>query len=376
MQSNSGKRALPTILISALIGAGLVITLFLLGKPFITAPLQRAQPRQITPRGDLAPQELATIRLFEQAAPSVVYITTLAVERDLFTMNAFEVPQGAGSGFIWDEQGYIVTNFHVLKDAQVARITLSDQSTYNAELVGVEPDKDIAVLKISAPDIKLLPILLGSSKNLRVGQGVFAIGNPFGFDHTLTTGVISGLGREIKSAVTDRPIQGVIQTDAAINPGNSGGPLLDSAGHLIGMNTAIVSASGSYAGLGFAVPVDTVNRIVPQLIKFGSVKKLVLGVQLLESRYLRPEGIPGAIVANVLPGSPADKAGIIPLQRDATGAIQIGDIITSIDDTPVEDGDDLFRVLDDKQPGDKIKLMLTNNGEERAVTIKLGVLRR
>lgn len=376
MQSNSGKRALPTIIISALIGAGLVITLFLLGKPFITAPLQRAQPRQITPRGDLAPQELATIRLFEQAAPSVVYITTLAVERDLFTMNAFEVPQGAGSGFIWDEQGYIVTNFHVLKDAQVARITLSDQSTYNAELVGVEPDKDIAVLKISAPDIKLSAILLGSSKNLRVGQGVFAIGNPFGFDHTLTTGVISGLGREIKSAVTDRPIQGVIQTDAAINPGNSGGPLLDSAGHLIGMNTAIVSASGSYAGLGFAVPVDTVNRIVPQLIKFGSVKKLVLGVQLLESRYLRPEGIPGAIVANVLPGSPADKAGIIPLQRDATGAIQLGDIITSIDDTPVEDGDDLFRVLDDKQPGDKIKLMLINNGEERAVTIKLGVLRR
>lgn len=376
MQSNSGKRALPTIIISALIGAGLVITLFLLGKPFITAPLQRAQPRQITPRGDLAPQELATIRLFEQAAPSVVYITTLAVERDLFTMNAFEVPQGAGSGFIWDEQGYIVTNFHVLKDAQVARITLSDQSTYNAELVGVEPDKDIAVLKISAPDIKLSAILLGSSKNLRVGQGVFAIGNPFGFDHTLTTGVISGLGREIKSAVTDRPIQGVIQTDAAINPGNSGGPLLDSAGHLIGMNTAIVSASGSYAGLGFAVPVDTVNRIVPQLIKFGSVKKLVLGVQLLESRYLRPEGIPGAIVANVLPGSPADKAGIIPLQRDATGAIQLGDIITSIDDTPVEDGDDLFRVLDDKQPGDKIKLMLINNGEERAVTIKLGALRR
>ena len=376
MQSNSGKRALPTIIISALIGAGLVITLSLLGKRFITAPLQRAQPRQITPRGDLAPQELATIRLFEQAAPSVVYITTLAVERDLFTMNAFEVPQGAGSGFIWDEQGYIVTNFHVLKDAQVARITLSDQSTYNAELVGVEPDKDIAVLKISAPDIKLSPILLGSSKNLRVGQGVFAIGNPFGFDHTLTTGVISGLGREIKSAVTDRPIQGVIQTDAAINPGNSGGPLLDSAGHLIGMNTAIVSASGSYAGLGFAVPVDTVNRIVPQLIKFGSVKKLVLGVQLLESRYLRPEGVAGAIVANVLPGSPADKAGILPLQRDATGAIQIGDIITSIDDTPVEDGDDLFRVLDDKHPGDKIKLMLINNGEERAVTIKLGVLRR
>ena len=142
------------------------------------------------------------------------------------------------------------------------------------------------------------------------------------------------------------------------------------------MNTAIVSASGSYAGLGFAVPVDTVNRIVPQLIKFGSVKKLVLGVQLLESRYLRPEGIPGAIVANVLPGSPADKAGIIPLQRDATGAIQLGDIITSIDDTPVEDGDDLFRVLDDKQPGDKIKLMLINNGEERSVTIKLGALRR
>jgi S1-C subfamily serine protease len=321
----------------------------------------------------LGVEELATIDLFHSAASSVVYITSVAVERDAFTMNVFEIPQGAGSGFIWDENGYIVTNFHVIQNAAGARITLSDHSTWEAKLVGAEPDKDIAVLRIDPSGKRTPPIRIGTSKDLRVGQRVYAIGNPFGFDHTLTTGVISGLGREIKS-VTDRPIQGVIQTDAAINPGNSGGPLLDSAGRLIGMNTAIVSPSGSYAGIGFAVPVDTINRIVPQLIRSGQVSKPGLGIQVVESEFLRNSGVAGAIVANVLPNSPAEKAGLRPLNRAETGQIQLGDIIIGIDNVEIADGDDLLNALDEKQPGDKVTMRVTNNGEERTVEVKLGLL--
>lgn len=365
-----------TIAFSALIGAAVVFGGYSLGARVIGAAKRGESPRVVAPRGDLDSEEQRTIALFESAAPSVVYITTVAVERNFFTMNVFEVPQGAGSGFIWDSRGYIVTNFHVIKDAQSARVTLSNQQTYPAQLVGIEPDKDLAVLKISAPDVKLQPIQVGSSKDLRVGQRVFAIGNPFGFDHTLTTGIIGGLGREINSAVTDRPIQGVIQTDAAINPGNSGGPLLDSAGRLIGINTAIVSPSGSYAGLGFAVPVDTVNRVVPQLIKFGRVKKSALGIRLLETHGMHSRGIHGVVVAEVIKGSPADKAGIAPLSRLPDGSIQLGDVITGADGSPVADGNDLFRILDDKNPGEKLALELTNGGEVRTVTVKLGVLQQ
>lgn len=363
-----------TIVLSAVVGASVVVGGYSLGSRLLKGLPGKEAPRPIAPRGGLDSEEQRTIALFEQAAPSVVYITTLAVERNLFTMNVLEVPQGAGSGFVWDERGYIVTNFHVIKDAQSARVMLANQQTFPAQLVGIEPDKDIAVLKISAPDVTLRPIQIGSSRDLRVGQRVYAIGNPFGFDHTLTTGIIGGLGREIKSAVTDRPIQGVIQTDAAINPGNSGGPLLDSAGRLIGINTAIVSPSGIYAGLGFAVPVDTVNRIVPQLIKYGRAKKSALGVRLLETHGIHPQGVRGVIVAEVLKGSPADKAGLVPLARMPDGSIRLGDVITGAEGSPVVDGHDLFRILDDKNPGDKLQLELTNAGEVRTVTVKLGVL--
>lgn len=362
-----------TLIISALVGATLATSIFLGVKKLSHSKPRQALQRAVAPRGELSAEERSTIDLFERAAASVVYITSVAVERDAFTMNVFEIPQGAGSGFVWDENGHIVTNFHVIQNASGARITLSDHSTWDAQLVGVEPDKDIAVLKIATDNSKLTPIPVGTSKDLRVGQRVFAIGNPFGFDHTLTTGVISGLGREIKS-VTDRPIQGVIQTDAAINPGNSGGPLLDSAGRLIGMNTAIVSPSGSYAGIGFAVPVDTVNRIVPQLIKTGTVKKPGLGIQVVESDLLRGNGIVGAIIANVLPNSPADKAGLAPLSRDSNGQIRLGDIIIAIDDLEVADGDDLLNVLDEKMPGDNVTLRVMNNGAERTVSLKLGIL--
>jgi S1-C subfamily serine protease len=202
------------------------------------------------------------------------------------------------------------------------------------------------------------------------GCGSCGAGNPFGFDHTLTTGIIIGLGREIKS-VTERPIQGVIQTDAAINPGNSGGPLLDSAGRLIGMNTAIISPSGAYSGIGFAVPVDTINRIVPQLLKGGRVKKPGLGIRVLESEMARLQGQVGAIVANVLPNSPAAKAGLEPIHRTPDGSIEIGDIITGIDGRPVEDGNDLLRVLDEKEPGDSVSLTLNRRGETRTITVQL-----
>jgi S1-C subfamily serine protease len=368
------RKTLPTILLSALIGASLVLGAFLLSQPRWRLSGFEAKPRKVTPRGALEADEVSTIDLFEKAQASVVYITSLSVERDSFTMNVFEIPQGAGSGFIWDARGYIVTNFHVIQNAQAARVTLSDHSTLQASLVGVEPDKDIAVLKIDSAKSSLPPIVLGSSKDLRVGQRVYAIGNPFGFDHTLTTGVISGLGREIQS-VTDRPIQGVIQTDAAINPGNSGGPLLDSAGRLIGMNTAIVSPSGAYSGIGFAVPVDTINRIVPQLIKSGYVKKPGLGIRVLETEFARLEGTQGAIVANVLPDSPAEKAGLLPIHRAADGSIEIGDIITSIDGAPVEDGNDLLRALDDKSPGDTVILTVIRSDETRTVQVKLGLLK-
>lgn len=372
MSSISSQRPLRIPLISAFIGAALVVLIYLSVKEFYPSRL-RAGQRAITPRGALSSEEKGIIDLFHVAASSVVYITSVAVERDAFSMNVFEIPQGAGSGFIWDERGYIVTNFHVIQNASVARVTLSDHSSWDATLVGVEPDKDIAVLKIAPTSVHLAPITLGTSKDLRVGQRVYAIGNPFGFDHTLTTGIISGLGREIKS-VTDRPIQGVIQTDAAINPGNSGGPLLDSAGRLIGMNTAIVSPSGSYAGIGFAVPVDTINRVVPQLIKNGVVKKPGLGIQVLESDLLKGNGILGAIVANVLQNSPAQQAGLNPLGRDSRGKVQLGDIIIAVDDIPVTDGDDLLNILDERQPGDKIHMKVVNNGVERTVDVKLGLL--
>jgi S1-C subfamily serine protease len=289
------------------------------------------------------------------------------------SMNLFEIPQGAGSGFVWNAQGYIVTNFHVIQNAQVARVMLFDQSSHQARLVGIEPDKDIAVLKIDAPPAKLAAIAIGSSKDLRVGQRVFAIGNPFGFDHTLTTGVISGLGREIQS-VTNRPIYGVIQTDAAINPGNSGGPLLDSSGRLIGMNTAIVSPSGAYSGIGFAVPVDTINRVIPQLIKSGSVKRPGLGIRVIESDLARRQGIVGAIVANVLLGSPADEAGLEGVHRTEDGTIELGDVITVIDGQQVSDGNDLLRVLDEHSPGDTVTLTINRRGELREEQIRLGLL--
>ncbi|MCY2972514.1 MAG: trypsin-like peptidase domain-containing protein, partial [Planctomycetota bacterium] len=242
--------------------------------------------RPIVARGNLAEDEKSTIELYNQSRQGVVNITTLANRKTGINLNIQQMPEGTGSGFVWDDAGHIVTNFHVIQNADAAQITFADQSVFQARLVGYFADKDLAVLKVDAPKGKLKPLPLGRSDDLQVGQKVYAIGNPFGLDQTLTTGIISALGREIDS-VNKRPIKNVIQSDAAINPGNSGGPLLDSAGLLIGVNTAIYSTSGVSAGIGFAIPVDEVNRVVPELIKHGKVTKPGLGVTLAPDNMSR-----------------------------------------------------------------------------------------
>ena len=322
----------------------------------------RAAIRAITPRGDLALAEKATIALFRQASPSVLHITAISVQRDLFTLNLYQIPEGTGSGFVWDHSGNIITNFHVIQNADVAQVTLGDQTTWKARRVGVAPDKDIAVLHIDAPANRLQPIPIGTSKDLQVGQSVFAIGNPFGLDQSLTTGVISALGREIES-VTRRPIQGVIQTDAAINPGNSGGPLLDSAGRLIGVNTAIYSPSGASAGIGFAIPVDTVNRIVAELIRYGKVTRPGIGVQIAEDQIADRLGVKGILVVDVVPGSAAAKAGIRPTRREGSGRVRLGDVITAIDGKKVESANELFLLLENYKVGDVVNVSLLREGK-------------
>lgn len=334
----------------------------------------RATPRSVSPRGELAPDEQASIALFRRASPSVVHITTLTVARDVFTLNLLQIPEGTGTGFIWDETGNVVTNFHVIQNASAAQVTLADHSTWKARAVGVAPDKDLAVLRIDAPPKQLRPIPIGTSKDLQVGQSVYAIGNPFGLDQTLTTGVISALGREIES-VTRRPIQGAIQTDAAINPGNSGGPLLDSSGRLIGVNTAIYSPSGASAGIGFAIPVDTVNRVVPELIRYGKIIRPGLGVQVAEDQLAQQLGLKGVLVVEVVPGSAAAKAGIRATRRDAFGRVRLGDVVVAIDGKKIESVNDLFLVLEQYKLGDTVSLALLRDKKREQVKVTLEELK-
>jgi len=321
----------------------------------------KALPRPVAARGELRSEEKLTIALFKQASPAVVNITALGVERDMFTLNLYQIPQGTGSGFVWDTTGNIITNFHVIQNANAAQVTLADQSNWRARVVGVAPDKDLAVLKIDAPANKLQPIPIGTSKELMVGQSVFAIGNPFGLDQTLTTGIISALNREIES-VTRRPIQGVIQSDAAINPGNSGGPLLDSAGRLIGVNTAIYSPSGVSAGIGFAIPVDTVNRIVPELIRSGKIVRPGLGVQVADEQIAIRLGVSGVLVIDVMRGSAAARAGLQPTRRDAQGRVILGDVITAVDGRKIDSPNDLFLALEKYKVGDAVNVTSIRDG--------------
>jgi S1-C subfamily serine protease len=339
----------------------------------LATPAQRgdAPARPITPRGPLAADELANIEVFKRLSPSVVHITTLEVARDFFSRSVQQVPRGTGTGFVWDNQGHVVTNFHVIQGGDAARVTLADQSTHRATLVGAFPDRDLAVLKINLPREKLQPIPVGTSRDLQVGQKVYAIGNPFGLDQTLTTGIVSALNREIDSA-NQRTIRGVIQTDAAINPGNSGGPLLDSAGRLIGVNTAIYSPSGASAGIGFAIPVDEVNRIVPRLIKDGRITRPALGVSAMPDQVQRALRLPdGVALLQVTPRGPAERAGLQPFKRAADGGIVHGDVITAINDEAIQNLDDMLTALEKRQPGETVTLTVVREGRSRKLSAAL-----
>ena len=361
---------LPVLISVAVLGAALGIGLYRwlgFGRP-------AAVSREVSPRGDLAESEKSTIRLFKNAGPSVVFVTTLNRRFNLLTRNVFEQPAGTGSGFIWDAAGHIVTNFHVVRGGSSFQVTLADHETYPATLVGAAPDQDTAVLQINAPPGKLPPLRVGTSGDLQVGQSVFAIGNPFGLDQTLTTGIVSALGRTIDSP-SGEPIDGVIQTDAAINPGNSGGPLLDSDGRLIGTNTAIYSPSGSSAGIGFAIPVDTVKRVVEELIATGRVSRPTIAISLddrINAILKRRAGIdtPGVIILGVQPGGPADQAGLRGTEQTPDGWV-IGDIIRAIDDKPVNSADEFNRALQRHRPGDTVTLTILRDGREQKVPVKL-----
>ena len=326
-------------------------------------------PVVVTARGDLAAEEAATIALFEAARGAVVSIATTAASRDFFFRGA-EVPSGTGSGFVWDGRGHVVTNAHVIAGAGAATVRLPQGRSYPARLVGLDRRHDLAVLRIDARGLPPLPV--GSSAALSVGQSVFAIGNPFGLDFTLTTGIVSALEREIPGE-RGVAITGLIQTDAAINPGNSGGPLLDSAGRLIGVNTAIYSPSGASAGIGFAVPVDVVARVVPQLIARGRYEPPVLGVVAdprADAMLAAGGQGPGVLVLDVERGSPAERAGLIPARVEARGLVP-GDVIVSLDGERLEDVDDLRAALDRRSAGDDVVLVLRRGGETREITTTL-----
>ena len=369
-QQSAVRRTLPILLLIFGVLAG-----FMLYRVWVDRGRPSGDPRPVTARGDLAGDEKATIELFNANKTSVVYITTLRQGLDITRRSVMDIPVGTGSGFIWDDAGHIVTNFHVVQNGSGgAKVRMWDHETYDAEVVGVAPNYDLALLRINAPASKLRPIPVGESANLQVGQKTFAIGNPFGLDQTLTTGVLSALGRTIQ-AVTGRPIEDVLQTDAAVNPGNSGGPLLDSAGRLIGVNTAIYSPSGASAGIGFAVPVDTVNRIIPQLIAQGKVVRPFMGVRISDpigQQITQRMGVPGLLVMVVDQGSPAERAGIQGTRTTPDGSRIIpGDVIQAVNGKPVNSSDELYAALERRKPGDEVTLTLYRNKQTREVRVKL-----
>ena len=345
---------------------------------FKTGPLAPpAEPRVVEARGDLAADENATIEIFERVSPSVVYITTLQQVRDVWRRNAYEVERGSGSGAIWDDRGHVITNYHVVAGADGVRVALGDGRVAEARVIGASPEHDLAVLALRLDGSLPPPVTVGESGKLKVGQKVHAIGNPFGLDRTLTTGIISALDRSISGP--DGPsINNLIQTDAAINPGNSGGPLLDSAGRLIGINTAIYSPSGASAGIGFAVPVDIVNRIVPQLIRYGRIMRPTLGIETDDrfsreaSKRLRVEGL---LVLGVTPGSGAEQAGLRPTGVDAYGTVVYGDLIEAVDGEPVRSRLDLLDVLEGRRPGDLVVLTVMRDGQRVPVEVRLSAPR-
>ncbi|MFO0968061.1 MAG: trypsin-like peptidase domain-containing protein [Gemmataceae bacterium] len=357
------------VFLGALLAVVLVWRLWPLGdRPPGADP--NATPRVITPRGDLSQDEKTNIDLFKSASPAVVFVHSTSHARGI-DLADYEI-RGSGSGFVWDEKGRIVTNYHVVKDATEVSVTLPDHSTWNVTQVAVDPDNDLAVLWTDAPRDRLHPLPIGESSKLLVGQKVYAIGNPFGLDNTLTTGIISALGRQMHSP-SGRTISNVIQTDAAINPGNSGGPLLDSAGRVIGVNTAIISPSKGSVGIGFAIPIDVANRVVPKLIRYEKNVSPSLGIDPAPEQVLKKRGIKGVLILNVRPDGPAAKAGLRPTQYDERGRLQWGDIITAIEGKAVTSPTQLNEVLDQYEVGQTVKLtILRDLRQEMEASVTLG----
>lgn len=315
--------------------------------------------------------EANTTEVFQLASPAVVFVTSTELRRQRFTRNVMEIPRGAGSGFIWNaDSGLVVTNYHVVAGADRLTITLEDEQAFQAEVVGLAPERDLAVLRMMDPPDNLTELPVGDSSELSVGRKVMAIGNPFGLDTTLTVGVVSALDREIQSP-SNRTIRGVIQTDAAINPGNSGGPLLNSLGQLIGVNTAIYSPSGGSAGIGFAIPVNTVIEVVPQLIAFGKIMRPVLGVELASDRWLRRYRVEGVPIVRTYRGFPAEMAGMVGARRGSRGEIILGDVITEIDGERVANNDEFLSEMERHRVGDTIDIVTTREGEEKRFTVEL-----
>jgi 2-alkenal reductase len=316
------------------------------------------QARTVEPRGELAGFETTAIDIFNRISPSVVFIFTEGQGVRAPLGRPAEPSRGAGSGFVWDQAGHIVTNFHVVERAERVLVRFRSGDPFLARIVGLSPDHDLAVLRIEQPADRLPPIPIGTSADLKIGQAVFAIGNPFGLSHTLTTGVVSALDRTLPTE-SGREIAGVVQTDAAINPGNSGGPLLDSAGRLIGVNTAILSQSGTSAGIGFAVPVDIVNRVVPQLIRTGRAPRPGIGIQAAPEEIAARFGAEGVVILSVQKGGAADRAGL----RGADVARQrLGDIIVAVDGKPIRTVAQFARALELAGIGNTVALRVVRDG--------------
>ena len=351
----------------------IIVIVWIVADFFGIKPTSFFQPkvgmRPVTqPLGELGADERASIEVFKRISPSVTYITNKRFQRDYFSFNVMEIPQGTGSGFLWDNKGHIVTNFHVVYEADEIEVRMRDGKSYDADVVGADPDHDLVVLQINATNLNISPVIIGDSNDLQVGQKVLAIGNPFGLDSTLTTGVISALGRTIQS-MTKRYIHDVIQTDAAINPGNSGGPLLDSFGRLIGVNTAIISPSGTYSGVGFAVPVDTVNRIVTKLINHGKVGRPGFGISLIPEHIMSRIGAEGVGILEVFKGSSAEEAGLREVKRLSNGRVQMGDIIIEVAGSKIRGSSDLVRILDKHEVGDEVDIIIIRENVKKSIQI-------
>ena len=369
----SARQILVIALISALFSAGAVV--------LVERFYNRVQPSgkaftseaPVTITNSSAPDELNNIEVYKKLSPGVVNVHSTSYARDFFGF--VEPREGSGSGSVIDQEGHILTNHHVIEGAQKVAVSFGSQKNYAAEVIGRDPDTDLAVIKLlERPKEPLTVVPLGDSDKLEVGQKVLAIGNPFGLDRTLTTGVISGLQRPIR-ARNDRPIEGAIQTDASINPGNSGGPLLDSQGRMIGINSQILSPTGASAGVGFAVPVNIAKRIVPQLISFGEVKRPKLGIGTRDVALVRNQiELPvseGVLVLQVQAGGPAGNAGLRGLSQTDTGDWELGDIIVGMDNEKIDKTDDLYHILDKHQFGDNVQLQIVRNGRRTSLSVKL-----